>query len=87
MSIMDFIEEAAGPPAAGKALNAVDPGAGLLAKAAAAVGGVVRVSAPKHGLLCNTGDAAEAPADQDGLEPVAENPVEESTPPNQADQR
>ena len=39
MGILDFAEEAAGAFAADKALEAVDPNAGFLAKTAAAVAG------------------------------------------------
>lgn len=39
MGILNIVEEAAGAFAADKALEAVDPNAGILAKAAAAVAG------------------------------------------------
>ena len=39
MGILDLAEEAAGAFAADKALEAVDPNAGLLSKAAAAIAG------------------------------------------------
>jgi hypothetical protein len=39
MGILDVVEEAAGAFAADKALEAVDPSAGLLEKAAAALAG------------------------------------------------
>ena len=39
MGILNIVEEAAGAYAADKALEAVDPNAGMLAKAAAAVAG------------------------------------------------
>lgn len=48
MGIKDFIEEAAGAFAADKALEAVDPDAGLLAKAAAAVAGYEGVAKLKE---------------------------------------
>ncbi len=47
MGILDFAEEAAGAFAGDKALEAVDPNAGFLAKAAAAVAGFEGVSALK----------------------------------------
>ncbi|MBS0483354.1 MAG: hypothetical protein JSR96_14650 [Proteobacteria bacterium] len=47
MGIKDFLEEAAGAFAADKALEAADPEAGFLAKAAAAVAGFEGVSAIK----------------------------------------
>jgi len=63
MGILDFAEEAAGAFAADKALEAVDPNAGLLAKAAAAVAGFEGVGAIKDHLAGseeNTADAAPA---------------------------
>ncbi len=48
MGILDIAEEAAGAFAADKALEAVDPNAGILAKAAAAVAGFEGVSAIKE---------------------------------------
>jgi hypothetical protein len=48
MGILDFAEEAAGAFAGDKALEAVDPNAGLLAKAAAAVAGFEGVSMLKE---------------------------------------
>lgn len=63
MGILDIAEEAAGAFAADKALEAVDPNAGLLAKAAAAVAGFEGVSKVKDYL---GGDAPQeaAPADE-----------------------
>lgn len=62
MGIEDFIEKAAGAYAADKALEAVDPNAGILAKGAAAVAGFEGVSKVKDYL---DGDSAQAapPAD------------------------
>ena len=48
MGIMDFVEEAAGAFAADKALEAVDPNAGLLAKGAAAIASFEGVSKLKE---------------------------------------
>ena len=48
MGILDFVEEAAGAFAADKALEAVDPNAGLLAKGAAAFAGFEGVSKLKE---------------------------------------
>ena len=48
MGILDFVEEAAGAFAADKALEAVDPNAGLLAKGAAAIAGFEGVKAVKE---------------------------------------
>lgn len=47
MGILDFVEEAAGALAADKALEAVDPNAGLLARGAAAIAGFKGVEAVK----------------------------------------
>ena len=55
MGIMDFVEEAAGAFAADKALEVVDPNAGLLAKGAAAFAGFEGVSKLK-GVLGGSGD-------------------------------
>ena len=64
MGITNFIEEAAGAFAADKALEAVDPNAGLLAKAAAAVAGFEGVGKVKEMLDGENAPAeAEAPAD------------------------
>ena len=60
MGITNFLEEAAGAFAADKALEAVDPNAGFLAKAAAAVAGFEGVDKIKDMMA----DRAEA-ADQD----------------------
>lgn len=48
MGIEDFVEEAAGAFAADKALEAVDPNAGILAKGAAIVAGFEGVGALKE---------------------------------------
>jgi len=48
MGIKDFLEEAAGAFAADKALEAVDPDAGFLAKGAAAIAGFEGVKAVKE---------------------------------------
>jgi hypothetical protein len=64
MGIENFIEEAAGAFAADKALEAVDPNAGFLAKAAAAVAGFEGVAKVKDMLAEKSEDAAptdEAP--------------------------
>jgi len=61
MGITDFIEEAAGAYAADKALEAVDPNAGFLAKAAAAVAGFEGVEAIKEHFAGE--QAAAAPQD------------------------
>jgi hypothetical protein len=66
MGIKDFIEEAAGAYAADKALEAVDPDAGFLAKAAAAVAGYEGVSAIKEHFAGEQGDAAQADDGQSG---------------------
>jgi hypothetical protein len=60
MGIVNFLEEAAGAVVADKALEAVDPNAGLLAKAAAAVAGFEGVGKVKEYL--DEGDNAAAPA-------------------------
>ena len=66
MGIMDFVEEAAGAFGADKALEAVDPNAGFLAKGAAAIAGFEGVSMLKNHL--SGGDAAkdnsQSPDDQ-----------------------
>ena len=61
MGITNFIEEAAGAFAADKALEAVDPNAGMLAKAAAAVAGFEGVGKVKE-MLSGDGEAADADA-------------------------
>jgi len=48
MGILDFVEEAAGAFAGDKALEAVDPNAGILAKGAAAIAGFEGVSKLKE---------------------------------------
>ena len=70
MGITDFIEEAAGAYAADKALEAVDPNAGFLAKAAAAVAGFEGVGAIKEHFA---GEQAEA-APQDDAQSDAGQP-------------
>ena len=65
MGILDIAEEAAGAFAADKALEAVDPSAGFLAKAAAAVAGFEGVGAVKEHFAASAdqpADQAEAPA-------------------------
>ena len=68
MGILDFTEEAAGAFAADKALEAVDPNAGFLAKAAAAVAGFEGVSKLKetmsdHASAAATGAGDSQPSD------------------------
>ncbi|WEK42528.1 MAG: hypothetical protein P0Y64_14195 [Candidatus Sphingomonas colombiensis] len=58
--ITNFIEEAAGAYAADKGLEAVDPNAGMLAKAAAAVAGFEGVGKIKE--MLSGDDNAEADA-------------------------
>lgn len=65
MGIKDFIEEAAGAYAADKALEAVDPDAGFLAKAAAAVAGFEGVSAIKEHLAGEQAQPEEAAPQDD----------------------
>ena len=62
MGILDFVEEAAGAFAADKALEAVDPNAGFLAKGAAAFAGFEGVSKLKE-VLGGSGDE-QARADE-----------------------
>ena len=70
MGILDFVEEAAGAFAADKALEAVDPNAGILAKGAAAFAGFEGVSKLKEAL--GGSDAEQASADEgDTGEPAA----------------
>jgi len=59
MGILNLVEEAAGAFAADKALEAIDPNAGILAKAAAAVAGFEGVEKVKDMM---SGDNAETPA-------------------------
>lgn len=67
MGIENLIEEAAGAFAADKALEAVDPNAGILAKTAAAIAGFEGVSKIQDMMDDNAvpqgqdGDAAPAP--------------------------
>lgn len=63
MGITNFIEEAAGAFAADKALEAVDPNAGLLAKGAAAVAGFEGVGKIKEMLSGDGENNAEATPD------------------------
>lgn len=63
MGIKDIIEEAAGAFAADKALEAVDPNAGILAKAAAAVAGFEGVGLIKEKLAGSNENSDEQPAD------------------------
>ena len=62
MGILDFAEEAAGAFGADKALEAVDPNANLLEKAAAAVAGFEGVKVLKDHL--GGGEAAQQAPDQ-----------------------
>ncbi len=69
MGILDIAEEAAGAFGADKALEAVDPNAGFLAKAVAAVAGFEGVSKIKDmmaGSDAPAGDQAEQDQDDDG---------------------
>ena len=59
MGILDFAEEAAGAFGADKALEAVDPNAGILAKGVAAIAGFEGVSKVKEMM----GQGSTAPAD------------------------
>ncbi len=70
MGILDFVEEAAGAFAADKALEAVDPNAGLLAKGAAAIAGFKGVEAVKDhfGQSEAPPETDEQPAATDGQE-------------------
>lgn len=65
MGILDFVEEAAGAFAAEKALEAVDPDAGVLAKGAAIVAGFEGVKALKEHFAGEGGGSADADADAD----------------------
>lgn len=58
MGILNIVEEAAGAYAADKALEAVDPNAGILAKTAAAVAGFEGVSKVKDMMEDNASTAA-----------------------------
>ena len=60
MGILDIAEEAAGAFAADKALEAVDPNAGFLSKAAAAVAGFESVAKIKDYMGEQGGEQAEA---------------------------
>ncbi len=66
MGILDFAEEAAGAFAADKGLEALDPNANLLEKAAAAVAGFEGVMVLKDHL--GGGAQAEATPDQPAAE-------------------
>lgn len=72
MGILNIVEEAAGAFAADKALEAVDPNAGLLAKAAAAVAGFEGVAKVKELLNKDEGGEAEAQPSDDGQGGTAE---------------
>jgi hypothetical protein len=61
MGILDLAEEAAGAFAADTALEAVDPNAGLLGKAAAAIAGFEGVKVLKDHLGGGDQPAADAP--------------------------
>lgn len=63
MGIKDIIEEAAGAFAADKALEAVDPNAGLLAKGAAAIAGFEGVGVLKEKLEGTEEKSEEQPSD------------------------
>ncbi len=77
MGILDFAEEAAGAYAADKALEAVDPNAGFLAKAAAAVAGYEGVGAVKEH-FAGEADAA-APAADNIAQPAADDGSDQNT--------
>ena len=68
MGILDFAEEAAGAFGADKALEAVDPNAGILAKGAAAIAGFEGVSKLKE----HFAEGAEAKTNADGTEADAD---------------
>jgi len=70
MGILDFAEEAAGGFAADKALEAVDPNAGVLAKAAAAVAGFEGVSVVKDHFAADAGAPADAAPADDTVQPT-----------------
>lgn len=65
MGILDFVEEAAGAFAADKALEAVDPNAGLLAKGAAAIAGFKGVEAVKDHFAQPEGQSEAQPEGDD----------------------
>lgn len=65
MGILDIIEEAAGAFAADKALEAVDPNAGMLAKAAAAVAGFEGVAKAKEYLNKDDSEQVDTPPADD----------------------
>ncbi|WP_068093237.1 MULTISPECIES: hypothetical protein [Novosphingobium] len=65
MGIKDFLEEAAGAFAADKALEAVDPDAGLLAKGVAAVAGFEGVKAVKEHFDGEQAETDQSATDQD----------------------
>ncbi len=60
MGIINFVEEVAGAFAADKALEAVDPNAGILAKAAAAVAGFEGVKMVKEHMNAQSDQPADA---------------------------
>ncbi len=68
MGILDFVEKAAGALAADKALEAVDPNAGLVEKAAAAVAGFEGVAAVKEHFGKAEDPASEAVAPSQGTQ-------------------
>ena len=70
MGILDFVEEAAGAFAADKALEAVDPNAGLLAKGAAAIAGFEGVSKLKE-VFGGSGDEQASADEEDTGETAA----------------
>lgn len=70
MGILDIVEEAAGAFAADKALEAVDPNAGFLAKAAAAVAGFEGVAKLKE--VMGEHKQAEEQADAGQSDPSSE---------------
>ncbi|MBS0477057.1 MAG: hypothetical protein JSR28_18155 [Proteobacteria bacterium] len=76
MGIKDFMEEAAGAFAADKALEAVDPEAGFLAKAAAAVAGFEGVGAIKEHLA---GDDQPAEAQPEAAADESEQPQDDNS--------
>lgn len=63
MGILNIVEEAAGAFAADKALEAVDPNAGLLAKGAAAVAGFEGVAKVKEMMADRSDPSSDAPED------------------------
>lgn len=72
MGILDFAEEAAGAFAADKALEAVDPDAGFLAKAAAAVAGFEGVSKLKESFGQGDADSPDGAPQTSGEDETAD---------------